>query len=72
MNSLLTTGKIPAGSTCPFAGKCDSKLRGQCAHTGVTHTSAFSCGYARLFDLDRQSSVRFNSASAARHGPVLA
>lgn len=48
--SQLVNGRIPPHQPCPFTSQCPSH-GGTCHHKGVEHTVAFSCGYARAFDL---------------------
>jgi hypothetical protein len=54
MTSKLTQGKIPANTACPFSDGCKEHAGGACAHKGADHPVAFSCGYARLFNLSEK------------------
>lgn len=49
MDTKLINGRIPPHTPCPYKDKCAEDLMGNCAHAGVEHTVAYSCGYARLF-----------------------
>jgi len=49
--SLLTDGKIPKHTMCPFDNTCDIALNGSCDHLGIEHARVFSCGIARAFDI---------------------
>ena len=51
MPSKLVNGLIPPHTTCPFAGKCADPDMGLCRHKGVYHTTTYSCGFARAYDL---------------------
>ncbi len=51
MHTKLVNGRIPIGQECPFRDQCHEAANGDCAHQGAEHTVAFSCGYARLFDI---------------------
>ena len=61
MNSKLVKGRIPPFTPCPFRSECpsaqpDVPQNVGCGHQGIHHTVAYSCGYARAFDLiDRNS-----------------
>lgn len=48
--SVLVDGRIPAFTDCPFRDKCPSGKTG-CKQTGKDHSIAFSCAFARGFDL---------------------
>lgn len=49
--SKLIQGKIPAFTECPYKNKCSSITTGNCNHTGIMHTKAYSCGFARAFQI---------------------
>lgn len=49
--TLLVEGRIPANTVCPFRQECNEAKNGDCGHLGVEHTVAYSCGYARLFNI---------------------
>lgn len=55
MNKLVE-GKIPVGTVCPFRAQCSSAVNGTCGHLSENHTVAYSCGYARLFNIMQRSS----------------
>lgn len=48
--SQLVNGRIPPHTPCPFTAQCPSHGN-SCGHKGVEHIMAYSCGYARAFDL---------------------
>lgn len=56
--SQLVNGRIPIGQECPFRAECAEAQNGHCAHKGTEHTVAFSCGYARLFDIFRKDTTQ--------------
>lgn len=49
MDTKLINGRIPPHTPCPYKDKCGDSSNGTCGHTGVEHSVAYSCGYARLF-----------------------
>ena len=53
----LVEGKIPAGTACPFTGKCAFAQDKTCHHNGTNHTVDYSCGAARAFDLEQSTAV---------------
>jgi len=50
-NSLLSKGRIPAYTACPWIAQCMTKRDGKCNHKGTQHKNRFSCGLARAFDM---------------------
>lgn len=49
--SELEDGRIPPHTPCPYRDLCPSAQSGDCGHRGAEHTVAYSCGFARLFDV---------------------
>lgn len=52
--SLLTDGRIPPHTICPFREMCAIAREDKCYHHGVDHNVPFSCGAARAFDICRE------------------
>jgi hypothetical protein len=52
---MLTNGLIPAHTECPYSSECTLRMDDECGHGGTAHKVAYSCGLARLFDIDRRS-----------------
>lgn len=50
-DTKLINGRIPPHTPCPYRNQCRDSSNGTCGHTGVEHSVAYSCGYARLFAL---------------------
>jgi len=44
----LIDGKIPAFTECPYKSKCNPEI---CNHQGSDHQVAFSCAFARAYEL---------------------
>lgn len=52
--SKLQNGLIPAYTECPFVSDCAWKNLGDCAHHGIHHEVDFSCGWARLLNVNER------------------
>lgn len=50
-DSLLSKGRIPARTVCPWRDQCMTAAAGKCRHKGLAHKNKFSCGLARAFDM---------------------
>lgn len=68
MPSKLVNGLIPPHTTCPFAGRCADADTGLCRHKGVYHTTTFSCGFARAYDLLQRGGHNIKSSPLADNG----
>lgn len=50
----LVNGKIQANMVCPFKDKCIF-AKTTCGHLGVDHDVPYSCGFARLYNIDSRN-----------------
>jgi len=60
VNTKLQDGKIPKNTECPFVRQCAAPKAGDCAHRGLNHNVAFSCGIARMWDLTSRNTKKPN------------
>ena len=49
--TTLVDGLIPPNTVCPYKEQCPSAHNGDCGHKGIDHTVAYSCGFARMFEI---------------------